>query len=79
LGRTNNKFAAKFAEAGNLKLRHVSQFLDSQLPAAALQVVFSTAVFRSLCSRAIPKAKSTSFGRFNCPKENPGDPNCFLL
>jgi hypothetical protein len=27
----NDKFAAKFPEAGNLKLRHVSQFLDSPL------------------------------------------------
>jgi hypothetical protein len=31
-----DKFAAKFAQAGNLKLRHVSQFLDSPLAQSSL-------------------------------------------
>jgi hypothetical protein len=38
-GFKNDKFAAKFAAAGNLKLRHVSQFLDSPLLAASLPVI----------------------------------------
>jgi hypothetical protein len=33
---TNDNFAANFPEAGNLKLRHVSQFLDSPVRALPL-------------------------------------------
>jgi hypothetical protein len=47
-GLKNSKFAAKFAEAGNWKLRQVSRFLDSQLLAAGLLRNFFHSIFRSL-------------------------------
>jgi len=43
------KFAAKFAEAGNLKLPDVSQFLTSSLYATALTSI----VFHSIFPRAV--------------------------
>ena len=37
-GFMREKFAAKFAEAGNLKLQDVSQFLPSSLPRSGLDI-----------------------------------------
>jgi len=39
------KFAAKFAEAGNLKLQDASQFLTSSLRAAALTSIVFHSIF----------------------------------
>jgi hypothetical protein len=39
------KFAAKFAEAGNLKLQDVSRFLTSSLGAAALTSIVFHSIF----------------------------------
>jgi hypothetical protein len=44
-GLKNDKFAAEFPEAGNLKLRQVSQFLDSPLRAAALPAIVFHSTF----------------------------------
>jgi hypothetical protein len=44
-GHKNKKIAAKFAAAGNLKLRDVSQFLDSPPPATALPVIVFHSIF----------------------------------
>ena len=47
-GLKNENYAAKFAEAGNWKLRQVSQFLDSRDPQRLCRGWFSTASFHSL-------------------------------
>ena len=62
------KFAAKFAEAGNLKLQDVSQFLTSSRPAAALTSI----VFHSIFPQAVevvpfPKPISTALRCFKSP------------
>ena len=59
------KFAAKFAEAGNLKLQDVSQFLTSSLPAAGLTSI----VFHSIFPQAVSsRAASGDFSRLQ-PRE----------
>jgi len=45
----DDKFAAKFAEAGNLKLQDVSQFPTSSLRAAVLTLI----VFHSMFPQAV--------------------------
>jgi len=47
-GFMREKFAAKFAEAGNLKLQDASQFLMSSLRAAALTSIVFHSIFRRL-------------------------------
>jgi len=62
------KFAAKFPEAGNLKLQEVSQFLTSSLRAAALTSI----VFHSIFPQAVPvvppeRLKPPHLGRVDHP------------
>jgi hypothetical protein len=56
----NDKFAAKFAEAGNLELRQVSQLLDSPLSAATLPVI----VFHSIFPQAVKVGAPTHLNFF---------------
>jgi hypothetical protein len=44
-GLTNVKFTAKFPEAGNFKLQHVSQFLVLPLASAALPMIVFHSIF----------------------------------
>jgi hypothetical protein len=62
-GLKNDKFAAKFPEAGNWKLWHLSQFLDSQLPAAALPAI----IFHSISLQSVPVGEGWTSRFMNAP------------
>jgi len=58
-GFMREKFAAEFAEAGNLKLQDVSQFLTSSLRAAALTSIVFHSIFPQAV-KSIPRLAATN-------------------